>query len=94
MTKLTTSLVLACANVVLVTVGYLNNWKHVLVPDRLPGELALLPGAVSLVVIPFLVLTTLGFAIRDLIRIDNRWQAVVALLLSVPIGVIYATTGF
>ncbi len=93
MKKLTTSLVLACANLVLLGVGYLDNWKHI-VPEHLPRAISGWPAAISLVVIPFLVLVTLGFAIRDLVRPGNRWQGAIALLLAAPIAVIYSTARF
>jgi hypothetical protein len=94
MKKLTTSLILACGNLVLVGLGYLDNWKHISVPEHLPRAISLWPGVISLVVIPFLVLATLGFAIRDLVRPGNRWQGILALVLSVPIGVMYSMTSF
>lgn len=94
MKKLSTSLILACGNLVLVGLGYLDNWKHISVPEHLPRAISLWPGVISLVVIPFLVLATLGFAIRDLVRPGNRWQGIVALVLSVPIGVMYSMTRF
>lgn len=94
MKTLTTSLVLACTNLVLVGLGYLDNWKHILLPEHLPRAISLLPGVISLVVIPFLALATVAFAIRDLVRPGNRWQGVIALVLSVPIGVMYSMTSF
>jgi hypothetical protein len=94
MKRLTTSLILACANLVLVGLGYLDNWKHISVPEHLPRAISLWPGVISLVVIPFLVLATLSFAIRDLVRPGNRWQGVLALVSAVPIAVIYSTARF
>lgn len=91
MKRLTTSLILACTNLVFVGLGYLDNWKHILVPEHLPRAISTWPGVLSLVVIPFLVLATLGFAIRDVVRPGNRWQGVLALLLAAPIAVIYST---
>jgi hypothetical protein len=93
MKKLTTSLVLAGANLVLLGVGYLDNWKHI-VPEHLPRAISAWPAAISLVVIPFLVLVTLGFAIRDLVRPGNRWQGALAVVLALPIGVIYSMARF
>lgn len=93
MKKLTTSLVLAWANLVLLGVGYLDNWKHI-VPEHLPRAISGWPAAISVVVIPFLVLATLGFAIRDLVRPGNRWQGLIALLSATPIAVIYSTARF
>ena len=93
MKKLTTSVVLACANLVVVGVGYLDNWKHI-VPEHLPRAFSGWPGAISLVVIPFLVLATLGFAIRDLVRPGNRWQGALAVVLALPIAFIYTMPRF
>jgi len=93
MKKLTTSLVLAFVNLVLVGVGYLDSWKHIL-PEHLPRATSVWPAAIALVVIPFLVLVTLGFAIRDLVRPGNRWQGALAVVLAAPIGVIYSMARF
>jgi hypothetical protein len=89
MKRLTTSTVLACANLVLVSFGYLDNWKHILIPEHLPRAISLWPEVVGFVVIPFLVLATLGLAIRDLFRPGVRGQAVIALILTGPIFYIY-----
>jgi hypothetical protein len=94
MRKPATSLALAIANVVLLGLGYLDNWKHVLSSEHLPPKISLALGVISVVVIPFLVLLTVGFAIRDFVRVNTRWEAVLALFLSVPIGILYALTSF
>lgn len=86
MKRITTSLFLACANFLLVGLGYLDDWKHIL-PER---PQAIWPAVISFVVIPFLVLATSGFAIRDLVRPGHRWQGAIALLLAAPIAVIYS----
>jgi hypothetical protein len=90
---MTTSLGLACANPMLLGVGYLDNREHI-VPEHLPRAISEWPAAISVVVIPFLALATLAFAIRDLVRPGNRWQGVIALLLFAPIAVIYWTVSF
>lgn len=87
MKMLTTSLVLACANVLLIGMLFLGRWTHI-------RGLENLPGVISLVVVPSLVLATLGFAITDLVHPGSRWQGILALVLSVPIGVMYSMRSF
>ena len=38
-------------------------------------------------IVPLLILASVAFAIRDILRPSTRWQAALALILSVPIGV-------
>jgi hypothetical protein len=92
MKKIATSIILACANLALLGLGYLDDWKHVF--RHLPAIISILPLVIAFVVIPFLFLATVGFAIRDLSRRGSRWQAVLAFLLSVPIGIIYSHPWF
>ena len=94
MKKLTTSLLLACFNLALLGLGFLDNWKHISLPGPLPRVFPSWPGVISLIVIPFLVLATLGFAIRDLVRPGNRWQGVLAVVLAIPVGIIYSIARF
>ena len=86
---LANSVLLALGNVVLIALLYLGQWGHIRY-----GSLENLVGVLPIVVVPFLVLVTLIFAARDLLRPQTRWQAVLALVLSVPIGVLYSLKSF
>jgi hypothetical protein len=81
MKRITTSIVLGCANLIGVGLEYLADSKH----KQLPYSILL----TFSVAFPFILFATIGFAIRDLIRPDTRWQAIIALALSIPIGIIY-----
>jgi hypothetical protein len=85
MKKIAISMVFAITNLILIGVLLLGRWWHIGV---LPS--ALLP----LIIIPCLVLASVVFALRDILRPSTRWQAVLALMLSVPIAYIYFTTSF
>lgn len=87
MKKIATSMILACANLSLLCIGYLDDWTHFL--GHLPSVISILPLVIAFVVIPFLLLATIVFAIKDFFRTTGRWQAVCALILSLPIGIIY-----
>jgi hypothetical protein len=93
MKRVATSIVLACANLVLVGLGYVlafvDSWKHVL-PEELPAPISLLPGLIVFVVIPLLGLATVVIAIKDLFRAGTRWQAVIACILFIPVAIIYS----
>jgi hypothetical protein len=92
MKKVATSIILACANLALLGLGYLDDWIDVY--RHLPAAISILPLVIAFVVIPFLFLATVCFAIRDLSRAGSRWQAVFAFILSVPIGIIYSHPWF
>jgi len=87
MKKIATSILLACANVTLIGLGYLDDWLHFF--RHPPAVISILPLVIAFVVIPFLVLFTIVFAIRDLFRRSMRLQAVTGLLLAAPIFYIY-----
>jgi hypothetical protein len=88
MKKVATSIIVACANLALLGLGYLDDWIDVY--RHLPATISIFPMVIAFVVIPFLFLATVGFAIRDIFCRGKRWQAFLAILLSVPIGVIYS----
>jgi hypothetical protein len=90
MKKLTTSLVLALLNLLLLSLGYLGQYMpHFL--GRYIAPLENIPFVFALIVvvyvsgIPFIVLATIIFAIRDILHPDTRLQALLALVLTVPI---------
>jgi hypothetical protein len=58
-------------------------------PKQLPYPILVWLGVTLPAVVPLLLLATVGFAIRDLFRRSTRWQAMVALALSILIGIIY-----
>jgi len=94
MKKLTTSLVLALLNLLLFSSGYLGQYlPHFL--GRYIARLGNIPSVSALIVvvyisgIPFIVLATVIFAIRDLLHPGTRLQALLALVLTVPIVVWY-----
>jgi len=89
MKKAATSVVLACANLVLFGLGYLDD-NCISLYRHLPQAISILPLVVAFVVIPLLFLATLGFAIRDLFRSGLSWHAIVAIVLCVPIGIVYS----
>ena len=92
MKKVATSTILACANLALLGLGYLDDWIDAY--RHLPGTISILPMVTAFVVIPLLFLATVAFAIRDLFRRGDRWQAVLAFLCSVPVGIIYSRPWF
>ena len=89
MKQLTTSIILAAGNLVFLGLVFLGKWTHV-------GccSLGSPASVVGLVIVPFLVLASVAFAARDLFLPRARWQAVLALILSVPIGVMYFVMKF
>jgi hypothetical protein len=72
--KIATSLVLASLNLFLV--GVFWSLIHINHPDAAI--------VVEMVLVPLLLLATLVFLVRDLIKPSNRLHALLALLLSVP----------
>lgn len=74
MMKIATSLILACLNLLLVGVAraliYLNHLDAAIV--------------IEMVFLPVLLLATVVFILRDLIRPGTRLYALLAILLSVP----------
>ena len=87
MKKVAISIIPACTNVALLGLGYLDETSHWL--SHVPSAISILPLVITFVVIPLLFLTTIVLAIRDLFRAVVRWQAVCALILSVPVGIVY-----
>ena len=82
MKKLTLSVVLACLNLLLIGLYFLGSWKHVGCCDLgSPGNIILLA------VVPVVLLASLVFIVKDLIRATTRLQAILALVLSVPSAV-------
>lgn len=79
MKKLADALILALLNVLLVGTVIITDYFHVNIPY----------GFVTLPVVAALLLLTLGFALRDLLRKKNRNQVFVALSLTLPIIYIY-----
>ena len=76
------SLILASANLLLIGVLFVFDW--------IPTDccmLGILAFFIWFVVVPFLFLTSLFFVIKDLVQRRARWQVVLALILSVAIGV-------
>ena len=92
MQKVATSIVLACANLALFGLGYLEDWKHL--SRHLPATISILPLVIAFVVIPFLFAATVLFSVRDLLRSGTRWQACLAIVLSIPVGIIYSRPWF
>jgi hypothetical protein len=79
MKKLALSVILACLNLLLIGLYFLGSWKHVGCCDwGSPGNIILLA------VVPVVLLASLVFIVRDLIRATTRLQAILALVLSVP----------
>lgn len=89
MKKVAISIIPACTNVALLGVGYLEEMTHWQWLSHVPSAISILPLVITFVVIPLLFLTTIVLATRDLFRAAVRWQAVCALILSVPVGFIY-----
>lgn len=87
MKKASTSIILACANLALLGLGYLDDWIHL--SRHLPSAISIAPLVIAFVAIPFLLLAAVGFSVRDLFRATFRWQAICALILSIPIAIIY-----
>ncbi len=88
MKKVATSIVLACASLIVVGLEYLADRTHIF-PGRLPYSIAVWVGVVLPAVFPLILFATIGFAIRDLFCPDTRWQAMIALALSISVGVLY-----
>jgi hypothetical protein len=88
MKKVATSIVLACLSFIVVGLEYLADRTHI-IPNQLPYFIVVWVGATLPAVFPLVLAATIGFAIRDLFRPDTRWQAVIALALSIPIGILY-----
>jgi len=73
------ALVLALLNLLLVGIGIVTDRFHVTIPY----------GLAALPLVLALLLLTLGFALRDLLRKKDRSQVIVALGLTLPIIYIY-----
>jgi hypothetical protein len=82
MKKLTISVVLACLNLLVIGLYFLARWTHV-------GCCSLGSPANVLImaVAPVVLLASVIFTVRDLIRPPTRLQAILALVLSVPAAV-------
>jgi hypothetical protein len=79
MKRLAISVVLACSNLLLIGLYFLGSWKHVGCCDwGSPGNILLMA------VVPVVLLASLIFVVRDLIRPPTRLQALLALALSIP----------
>jgi hypothetical protein len=79
MKKPADSVVLASANLVLIGIYLLGVWTHVGC-CAMGGPASVIGG----VVVPVVLLISLPFLVRDLIRPHTRVQAVVALVLLIP----------
>lgn len=79
MKRLSTSVILAGANLVVICLYFLGSWTHT-------GCCSLGSPAniLAMVVVPIVLLASLFFVVRDLIRPPTRLQAVLALILSIP----------
>ncbi len=83
MKRLAISVILACLNLLLIGLYFLGSWKHVGCCDwGSPGNILLLA------VVPGVLLASLVFVVRDLIRPPTRLQAVLALFLSIPSAIL------
>jgi hypothetical protein len=79
MKKLAISVILASLNLLLIGFYFLASWKRVgCCGWGSPGNIILLA------VVPVVLLASLVFIVRDLIRPPTRLQAILALVLSVP----------
>jgi len=87
MKTLAISLLLGCASLVLLGLGYLRWWTHMLFDS--PAKISIVPLAITYIAVPLLGLATVGFAIRDFFRPAFRWQAVIACVLFVPVAIAY-----
>jgi len=83
MKKLAISVILASLNLLLIGFYFLGSWKHVGCCDwGSPGNIVLVA------VVPVVLLASLVFVVRDLIRPPTRLQAVIALALSIPSAIL------
>jgi hypothetical protein len=79
MKKLAISVILASLNLLLIGVYFLASWRKVgCCGWGSPGNILLLA------VVPVVLLASVIFIVRDLIRPPTRLQAILALVLSVP----------
>ena len=79
MKKLAISVILASLNLLLVGLYFLGSWTRVACCDwGSPGNVLLLA------VVPVVLLASVFFVVRDLIRPGTRWQAIAALVLCAP----------
>lgn len=82
MKKLAISVILAALNLLLIGVYFLASWRKVgCCGWGSPGNIILLA------VVPVVLLASVIFIVRDLIRPPTRLQAILALVLSVPSAV-------
>ena len=79
MKKLAISVVLACLNLLVIGLYFLGRWTHI-------GccSLGSPANVLAMAVAPVVLLASLVFIVRDLIRPPTRLQAILALVLSVP----------
>jgi hypothetical protein len=87
MKKLAISVVLACLNLLLIGLSFLGRWTHV-------GCCSLGSPAniLAMTVVPVVLLASLVFLVRDLIRPPTRLQALFALVLSIPSAILVFST--
>ena len=83
MKKMAISVVLACLNLLLIGLSFLGRWTHI-------GccSLGSPANVLAMVVIPVVLLASLVFVVRDLIRPPTRLQALLALVLSIPSAIL------
>jgi hypothetical protein len=80
--RLAISVILASLNLLLIGLYFLASWRRVgCCGWGTPGNIILLA------VVPVVLLASLIFVVRDLIRPPTRLQAILALVLSVPSAV-------
>ena len=79
------SVILASANLAVLALFYLIG----LIGSTVTGccLLGVLDIVLGFLVCPFLLALTIAYAIRDLVRKGTRWQAVIALVVSIPIAI-------
>jgi hypothetical protein len=90
MKKVAPSIVLACANFIVLGLEYIAD---LMLPKQLPYSVILWLGTTLPALVPLLLFATVGFAMRDVFRPSTRWQAIAAFVLSVFIGIVYFRPG-